>query len=149
MKICTQVDLNMLNNFFPYKMLLNLTVFEIFAKNCLLTPCSIFSNGGHVFRRIENSLSNFVHKTLRNNHAKFQNIWFSSFRGEDVWKSLRTDDDDGRKVIAIAHRPERSGELKIRSDFPLKSGGYQEFLKAKNNEIIEILKIMTVFQHSK
>ncbi len=62
-------------------------------KTAFWPPCSIFSNGGHVFWRIKNPHSNFVHNTLRNNHAKFQNIWFSSFRGEDVWKSLRTTSD--------------------------------------------------------
>ncbi len=79
------------------------------------------------FIDFKNSNISFVHKTLRNNHAKFQNIWPSSFRGEDFSKSVyrrttttTTDDgrrrrrttEDGRKVIAIAHRPERSGELK-------------------------------------
>ena len=88
-------------------MLVNLTIFKIFAKNFLLTPYSIFSNSGHVFYRIKNSNISFVHKTLRNNHAKFQNIWPSSFRGEDFSKSVyrrtTTDDDDGRQVITKAH----------------------------------------------
>ena len=39
--------------------------------------------------------------------AKFGLNWPSGFRGEDLWKSLQT--DDGRQVMAIAH----TGELKI------------------------------------
>ena len=77
------------------------------AKSAYLPLCSIFSNDGHVFYRIKNSNISFVHKTLRNNHAKFQNIWPSSFRGEDFSKSVyrRTtdDDDDGRQVMTKAH----------------------------------------------
>ena len=42
----------------------------------------------------------------------------------------RTDgrtDDDGRKVIAIAHRPERSGELKkLKQEVSLSTRGSQE-----------------------
>jgi hypothetical protein len=38
--------------------------------------------------------------------AKFGLNWPSGFRGEDIWKSLQT--DDGRQVMAIAH----TGELK-------------------------------------
>ena len=34
----------------------------------------------------------------------FGSTWSSSFRGEDLWKSLQgTTDDDGRQVMAIAH----------------------------------------------
>jgi hypothetical protein len=38
--------------------------------------------------------------------AKLGLNWPSSFRGEDFWKSLQT--NDGRQVMAIAH----TGELK-------------------------------------
>ena len=34
--------------------------------------------------------------------AKFGLNWPSGFRGEDFLKSLQTDDDDGRQVMAIA-----------------------------------------------
>ena len=34
--------------------------------------------------------------------TKLQEVLFSGFRGEDFWKSF-TDDDDGRKVMPIAH----------------------------------------------
>ena len=42
--------------------------------------------------------------------------WSSSFRGKNLWKSLRrttNDDDDGRQVMAMAHLAQRPGELKI------------------------------------
>jgi hypothetical protein len=35
--------------------------------------------------------------------AKFGLNWPSGFRGEDFLKSLQTDDDDERQVMAIAH----------------------------------------------
>ena len=36
--------------------------------------------------------------------TKFGSNWSSSFRAEDLWKSLRgMTDDDGRQVMAIAH----------------------------------------------
>ena len=49
--------------------------------------CSIFSNGRNVIQDIKNSNINFIVITLRNLHAKFQLNPFSSFRGEDFWKS--------------------------------------------------------------
>jgi hypothetical protein len=69
---------------------------------------SIFSNGGHLGCRA--SLSDIIFKgnPLRMIQAKFGLNWPSSFRGEDFFKSLQT--DDGRQVMAIAH----TGELKSR-----------------------------------
>ena len=37
----------------------------IYAKECSLTLCSIFSNSGHVFRMIKNPNSQFEQDTLR------------------------------------------------------------------------------------
>ena len=51
-------------------------------------PCSIFSNGSHVFWQIKNLNTTFVQDTLRNICAKFHIIPLSSFRGEDFWKIL-------------------------------------------------------------
>ena len=49
---------------------------------------------------------NFKGNPLRMIQAKFGLNWPSGFRGEDIWKSLQT--DDGRQVMTIAH----TGELK-------------------------------------
>ena len=58
-------------------------VCEKLAKSAYLPLCSIFSNDGHVFRRIKNPHDRFANNTLRTNHAKLQTIWLSSFTGED------------------------------------------------------------------
>jgi len=58
-------------------------VCEKLAKSAYLHLCSIFSNGGHVFRPIKNPHDRFANNTLRTNHAKLQTIWLSSFTGED------------------------------------------------------------------
>ncbi len=51
-------------------------VCEKLANSAYLPLCSIFSNDGHVFRRIENPHDTFTNNTLRTNHAKLQTIWF-------------------------------------------------------------------------
>ncbi len=58
-------------------------VYGKLAKSAYLPLCSIFSNDGHVFRRIKNPHNQFANNTLRTNHAMLQTIWLSSFRGED------------------------------------------------------------------
>ena len=70
-------------------------------KNCNLTPCSIFSNNGHVFSWIKNPNNHFVQNTLRNNHAKFKTCQSSSFRGEDFFK-----------ICPWQRRRRRPGELR-------------------------------------
>ncbi len=62
----------------------NITIVcEKLAKSAYLSLCSIFSNDGHVFRRIKNTHNRFANNTLKTNHAKLQMIWLSSFTGED------------------------------------------------------------------
>ncbi len=58
-------------------------VCEKLAKSVYLALCSIFSNDGHVFRRIENPHNRFANNTLRTDHVKLQTIWLSSFTRED------------------------------------------------------------------
>jgi hypothetical protein len=70
---------------------------------------SIFSNGGHLGWRAWLSDITFKGNSLRMIQAKFGLNWPSGFRGEDIWKSLQT--DDRRQVMAIAH----TGELKTRN----------------------------------
>ena len=52
-KIWPLICIIMLNTFTRVRIWLNLTVLEIYAKSYSLTLCSIFNNGGHVFRRIK------------------------------------------------------------------------------------------------
>jgi len=60
-------------------------------------------NSGHIFLRIKNPNDWFVQATLRNNYTNFHWILPSSFRGEDFWKNVNDDDNDGCQVMAIAH----------------------------------------------
>ena len=47
--------------------------------------CSIFSYGGHVFRRIQNTQTSSIQNSLRNIYIKFVTDWSSSFRSGDFW----------------------------------------------------------------
>lgn len=89
------------DHFYPARILIYVTIFELFAKNCNLPLCSIFSHGGHVCWRIKNPNGSFVEDTLNINHTKFHFIWSSGFREEDFWKVERK--DDGRQAMTIAH----------------------------------------------
>ena len=82
--------------------LLNLTVLEIYAKNNCLTPLLLFSNGGHVFRRIRNPHISSMQDTPKNIHAKFGSNWSSSVTIEEFRKIVN---NDGRQMIAIAQWP--------------------------------------------
>ena len=111
LKIAWQIDLHLLIIFTQVRFSLSVLVFELFAKNYCLTPCSIFSHGSHVGWSAETSNTILKVDTLRMIVAKFGSNCPSSFRGEDFWKSLRRrwrwrqtdDDDDGRQVMAKAH----------------------------------------------
>ncbi len=88
----------------PMKILLNAIVFELFAQNCILTLCSIFSNSGHVFWLEAVSDITLEADIPRMLLTKFHQILFSSFKGEDFFKKVFTDDDDdGRQVMTKAH----------------------------------------------
>ena len=67
-------------------------------KNHRFDSCSIFSKDGHVFREIKNPSIDFVQVTIRNNHGKFHQSPFTSFRGEDVRKMV----ENGCQMMAIA-----------------------------------------------
>jgi hypothetical protein len=62
---------------------------------------SIFSNGGHLGWKAWLLDITFKGNPLRMIQAKFGLNWPSGFRGEDLSKSLET--DDGCQVMAIAH----------------------------------------------
>ena len=71
----------------------------------ILPLCSIYRHGGQDGWSEGSSDITFKGNPLRMIQAKFGLT--SGFRGEDVWKSLQT--DDGCQLMAIAH----TGELKI------------------------------------
>ena len=84
-----------------------------------IQPCSgeedfwrffnIYGHGGHLGQRTATIFAIFCSPNLRRPHMKFEQNRLSGFRGEVVWKCLRTDawtdtrTDDGQKVIIIAH----------------------------------------------
>ena len=75
-----------------------------YPTTCNVTICYIFSNSGHIDWCTASLDIILKLKTLVMIQIKFGSNWSSSFRGEDIWKSLRrTTDDDGRQVMAIAH----------------------------------------------
>ena len=82
------------NNKKKLRILLNLTVFEIYAKNYCLTLCSIFCNSGHIFGRIRNPNSHFVKDTLRNINTKFHPNPSNRFRRKIVKNKDADKDDD-------------------------------------------------------
>jgi hypothetical protein len=68
------------------------------------TPAQIFLERGFESCRADLVLS--IEEMCIFQDGKFGSNWSSSssFRGEDLWKSLRgTTDDDGHQVMAIAH----------------------------------------------
>ena len=71
-KISGQIDLDVLITFILDKILISVTVFEFYAKNCNLPLCSIFSHGSHVVLRIKNPNDSFVPPMLVNNCPKFE-----------------------------------------------------------------------------
>jgi hypothetical protein len=86
------------------RFLILLTVFELLPKTCNFTICFIFSNSGHVGWCTASPDTILKLDTLVMIQTKFGFHWSCTFRGEDFWKSLRrTDDDDRRQVMAIAH----------------------------------------------
>ena len=95
-------------HFYPVRIRLKLTVFEIYEKIFGQTPCSIFSNIRHVFQWVKNKSINFVHNTLTFNHTKLHQNPFRSFRGEDFFSKclqhrwITMDDYDRCQVKVIA-----------------------------------------------
>ena len=56
---------------------------------------TIYGHGGHLGHVTRTIWTNFRSPILRSLHMKFEFIWPSGFRGEDVWKCWRT--TDGRR----------------------------------------------------
>ena len=71
----------------------------------ILPLCSIYSNSGHFCSSMDMPDTNYNLRTPVMLMAKFGLNQFSSFRGEDFFKSLRTDGrtDDGRKAMTKAY----------------------------------------------
>ena len=74
-----------------------------YPKTAILPLYSIYRHGGHDGWSAGSSDISFKGNPLRMIQAKFGLNWPSGFRGEDFLKSLQTDDDDERQVMAIAH----------------------------------------------
>jgi hypothetical protein len=88
-----------------FRFLILLTVFELLPKTFNFTICSIFSNSGHVGWCTASPDTILKLDTLVMIQTKFDSNWSSSFRGEDLWKSLRrtTTTDSSHELKILYH----------------------------------------------
>ena len=77
------------DHFYLVILLILLTVFELLPKTCNFIICSIFSNSGYVDWCTASPDTILKLDTLVMIQTKFGSNWSSSFRGEDLWTSLR------------------------------------------------------------
>ena len=118
-------------HYYPVKILLNLTVFELFAKKLYFDPYVLFLATTAMFFNISKiSIDQFVQDTLRKNYAKIRSNWSSSFRcwkkannnrrqqtmtdNNIIWRMRGEKNNQGNQgysVMTIAHMAFRPDEL--------------------------------------